>query len=121
MTLIPKWFEATDEGTWVGHWIQGFGFYLAGLYTLGARFGIGLVTGAFLHREGSSFRSSVKHLGFRQAMRVKFLDGWMDLVTPFMGMGTGMGWEHGGLWGLAGGLFGSAAFVGYKRNTKKGK
>lgn len=105
---IDRWLNNTHEGTWFAHWVQGFAFFLLGAirsFDLGA----GLAAGAFLHREGSDFRKAVKQLGWRQAIRVKLLDGIGDALFAGLGAFTGLllvGW---GLWAGAGGLAGSAA------------
>lgn len=105
---IDDWINNTDEGTWVGHWVQGFVFFLLGAirsFDLGA----GLAAGAFLHREASDFRKAIRQHGLRQAIRVKLLDGIGDALFAGLGAFTGLLLLTGGLWAGAGGLAGSAA------------
>jgi hypothetical protein len=71
----------TDEGTWIGHAVQGFLFTLAlGFFDI--RFAVGFVFGAFLHREVSDF---LKHLADKDPDKKGYReDGWMDFITPII-------------------------------------
>lgn len=105
---VDDWINNTDEGTWFGHWVQGFVFFLLGAirsFDLGA----GLAAGAFLHREASDFRTAVKEFGWRKAIRKKLLDGIGDALFAGFGAFTGLLFLIGGLWAGAGGVAGSAA------------
>ena len=117
------WLFATDEGTWASHWGQGLVFFFVGYGLISVEFGLGLAIGAFAHRELSNFVAYWMAWGFKQATRVKFLDGWMDYTMAVLGAVTGLLFTQGAAAGF-GGVFGSVAFwsivTAYVRRNKAG-
>jgi hypothetical protein len=89
MDFIRKWYIKafqTDEATWAGHGVQGLLFTLA-LGWISMTFAAGFVVGAFLHRE---IDNVIYHIQEKDRnVRDWLVDGWMDMISPLMGMVVG--------------------------------
>ena len=89
---VIRWMTATDEGSWVGHGLQGLGFTLI-FALLGRLMGIEIggqevmhfagfiyTIGAFSHREADN---AIGYLLAQRLTRARQLDGIMDFMAPY--------------------------------------
>lgn len=135
--MIPKFLTDTDEGTWVGHFLQGLaGFwlgYLPCVWLLGlpkvAAMGAGILAGflviafVFAHREGDNLLEGFKKYGMRLAVRRKGLDGLMDWLMPVLASFCDINLILGGFTHFAVSLLASAGvwlFAALSHNGKDG-
>lgn len=84
-SLIER-FKYDEVKTWWGHGIQGFLFgLLISFVTDRPDWGVIFTIGAFLHREVEDYLVPWLDREPDRVLKAKFKDGFMDLLSPYIG------------------------------------